>query len=831
MKIRVVRATRERADGATCHRRGIPFARLAQLALLCVAIGAARPTLALDNLTLQLKWRHQFQFAGYYVALEQGYYRDAGLDVRLLEAEPDTDPVAEVISGAAQFGIASSELLLSRQTEPVVALAPIYQHSPVELLARADRASNLHELVGQPIMLEAGSAEILALFLKEGVALDQLRIAPHSLGIDALVQNEVAAISAYSTTEPYLLRQAGLAYNEFSARAGGIDFYGDILFTSESELKSHPERTQAFLAASLQGWHYAMAHVDESIELIMAKYNSQGHSRAHYRFEAEESRRLMQPDLVAIGHINPGRWRHIADTYAALGMLPEAFPLDGFLYQANTPEVKPGLIAALVLAVAAALTLALLSWRVHSLNQRLHGEMARRERLNQELAESEALHRLLTENSGDVIWMLDLASQRFDYVSPSVERLRGFTAEEVIAQPMEDALTPESAQKVTALIGETIERLLAGDTEAVYVTTEVDQPHRDGRTVPTEVVTTYLLDPSGQPVKLLGITRDISQRKALESELRTRLAAIEAAADAIIITDTQGRLLFVNPAFTEQTGYDLESVKGRHTRLLNSGKHEKAFYAQLWQTVLAGRIWRGELINRRKNGEYYEEEMTISPVKNDQGTIEYFVAVKRDISGQRAMERALQAANQELQQNLDKISRLQETLAEQAIRDPLTGLYNRRYLDETLPREFARAEREGYPLAVAMVDVDFFKRINDTWGHPAGDKMLKMLAQCLREGVREGDIVCRYGGEEFLLLLPRIALEIAVERAERVRQDFATRALAWGEVHIQATLSLGLASFPDHAPTPNALIEQADAALYRAKRSGRNRTEMGTKSG
>ncbi|NEX16762.1 MAG: diguanylate cyclase [Halochromatium sp.] len=819
----VVCAARDRLDGATCQLRG---GLLVRLILFGVAICAALPALALDSVTLQLKWRHQFQFAGYYMALEKGYYRDAGLDVRLLEAGPHTDPVVEVMAGRAQFGISSSELLLSRQTDPVVALAPIYQHSPFELLVRADRASNLHELVGQPIMLEAGSAEILALFLKEGVEPDQLTIAPHSLGIDALLQNEVAALSAYSTTEPYLLRQAGLDYNAFSARAGGIDFYGDILFTSESELKSDPERTRAFLAASLKGWQYAMEHIDESIELIMANYNSQDRSRAHYRFEAEESRRLMRPDLIAIGHVNPGRWRHIAETYAALGMLPEDFPLDGFLYEAEPPRLDPGLLVALAFALAVALMLALLSWRVHGLNLRLRGEIDQRVVAHHKLAESEALHRLLTENSGDVIWMLDLASQRFDYVSPSVERLRGFTPEEVMAQPMQDALTPPSAEKVAALMRETIGRLLAGDTKAIYVTTEVDQPHRDGHIVPTEVVTTYLLDKAGQPVKLLGITRDISQRKALESELRTRVAAIEAAADAIVITDTQGRLLYVNPAFTRQTGFDRESVKGHDTRILNSGKQSRAFYAQLWQTVLAGRIWRGELINRRKNGELYEEEMAISPVKNEQGQIEYFVAVKRDISGQRAMERALQAANQELQQNLDKISRLQEILAEQAVRDPLTGLYNRRYLDETLAREFARTEREDSPLAVAMIDVDFFKRINDTWGHSAGDEILKRLAQCLQLGVREGDIVCRYGGEEFLLLLPRIALEIAFQRAERLRRDFADSALEWGEAQIQATLSIGLASFPDHAQTPQALIEQADAALYRAKRSGRNRTEV-----
>ncbi|WP_338114204.1 diguanylate cyclase [Thiorhodococcus mannitoliphagus] len=799
---------------------------LARLTLFCLAVCVALPALALDRVTLQLKWRHQFQFAGYYIALEKGYYRDAGLEVRFLEAGPHTDPVAEVISGRAQFGVGSSELLLSRQTHPVVALAPIFQHSPFELLVRADRASNLHELVGQPIMMETGSAEILALFEKEGVERDKLVINSHSLGVDALLNGQVAAMSAYSTTEPYLLRQAGLDYNEFSARAGGIDFYGDILFTTESELRSHPERTRAFLAASLEGWQYAMRHIDESIELIMAKYNSQERTRAHYRFEAEETQRLMQPDLVAIGHVNPGRWRHIADTYAALGMLPEHFSLDGFLYAIELPRFDRGLLAALTFAMAVALMLALLSWRVHGLNLRLRGEIAQRKASHHKLAESEALHRLLTENSGDVIWMLDLASQMFDYVSPSVQRLRGFTPEEVMAQPLENALTPQSAEKVAALMGETVERLLAGDTEAGYVTAEVDQPHRDGGIVPTEVVTTYLLDKAGQPVKILGVTRDISQRKALEAELRTRVAAIEAAADAIVITNIQGYLLYANPAFNLQTGYDPESVKGRHSRILNSGKHPREFYAHLWQTVLAGQIWRGELINRRKNGEFYEEEMTISPVKNDHGELQCFVAIKRDVSEQRAMERALQAANQELQENLEKIGRLQVILAEQAVRDSLTGLYNRRYLDETLPREFARAKHEGYSLTVAMLDVDFFKRINDTWGHPVGDEMLKALAKRLREGVREGDIVCRYGGEEFLLLLPHITQQLAFERAERLRLDFAESVLECVDTRIQATISIGLASYPDHAQAPDALIEQADAALYRAKRSGRNRTEI-----
>ncbi len=563
-----------------------------------------------------------------------------------------------------------------------------------------------------------------------------------------------------------------------------------------------------------------------AIDLILAKYNTQQRTREQYRFEAEESRHLMQPDLVAIGHVNPGRWRHIADTYASLGMLPEHFPLDGFLYESDRPRFDPRLLAALGTALMVALLLAMLSWRVESLNRRLRIEIEQREVAHRKLAESEALHRLLTENSGDVIWMLDLNTRRFEYVSPV-----GATVAGVHAGGGDGAADGVRPNPTIGLQGHGDHRRrdrasARGRLQASYAITEIEQPHKDGGIVKTEVVTSYLMDDAGRPAKLLGVTRDISQRKALEAELRTRVAAIEAAGDAILITDIQGYLLYANPVFTQQTGYSLETDKGMHVRRLNSGTHAPELYARLWRTVLDGQVWRGELVNRRKNGELYEEEMTISPVKNERGEIECFVAVQRDVSEKRTMERALQSANERLQENLEKIGRLQDELAEQAIRDPLTGLYNRRYLDETLPREFARARHEGYALVAAMVDVDHFKRINDSWGHPAGDVVLKALASLLREHFREGDIVCRYGGEEFLLLLPHISLDIGLERVELLRTQLADEPPRYGDIRIEARVSIGLASFPDHAQTPEALIEQADAALYRAKRAGRNRTEL-----
>jgi diguanylate cyclase (GGDEF)-like protein len=168
--------------------------------------------------------------------------------------------------------------------------------------------------------------------------------------------------------------------------------------------------------------------------------------------------------------------------------------------------------------------------------------------------------------------------------------------------------------------------------------------------------------------------------------------------------------------------------------------------------------------------------------------------------------------------------RLRETLHRQSIRDPLTGLFNRRYLEESLQREVARAERTARPLALLMLDVDHFKRFNDSYGHEAGDAVLRALGRLLRQSVREGDIACRFGGEEFVVLLPEATLETAQERAERIRDEARRiRIHREGRYLDPVSVSFGVAIYPDHGVSAETLLAAADAALYRAKSSGRDR--------
>ena len=376
----------------------------------------------LERVVLQLKWKHQFQFAGYYAALERGYYREAGLDVELVEAQPGIDPVEAVLDGHAQFGVGTSELVLLRaRGEPVVVLAVIFQHSPLVLIAGGSGAeTDLQGLHDRPLMIEPQSAELFAYFRNEGVAPERLRIVPHTFSVDDLVAGRVGAMTGYSTDEPFLLQSLGVPHTILSPRSGGIDFYGDNLFTTEEQIRAHPNRVRAFRAASLRGWEYALAHPEEIIELILRRHGARK-SREHLRFEAARTAQLMHPELIQVGHMNPGRWRHIADTYADFGMVPKGFPVEDMLHDPDPrPDPRPWYWA---LGIAAALALGALGWLLPLV------------RLNRRLRRGERQYRLLAEHAPFPVIISDAESGRLVFANRLAAELLAAPPETLFGRP------------------------------------------------------------------------------------------------------------------------------------------------------------------------------------------------------------------------------------------------------------------------------------------------------------------------------------------------------------------------------------------------------------
>jgi ABC-type nitrate/sulfonate/bicarbonate transport system substrate-binding protein len=292
------------------------------------------------KINLQLKWFHQFQFAGYYMALENGYFRDEGIDLVIKEGSPSTDVVSEVLSGNADFGIGTSDLLLDYvKGKEVVVVGVIYQHSPLVLVTRLEPSLNgLSELKGKKLSIEPHSADLLAMFKHEGVDTSTLKLEAHSGSIDGLKSGEVAAMSAYLTDELYELNLEHVPFLTFTPRSYGIDFYGDNFFTSAAFARKSPELVRGFNRAVSKGWSDAISNPGTAVNLILSKY-SKRKTREHLLFEARETISLMTR-LVKPGYMLEQRWRHIGEIYKKNGMISFLPDLSGFIFETQEYHLR-----------------------------------------------------------------------------------------------------------------------------------------------------------------------------------------------------------------------------------------------------------------------------------------------------------------------------------------------------------------------------------------------------------------------------------------------------------------------------------------------------------
>jgi diguanylate cyclase (GGDEF)-like protein/PAS domain S-box-containing protein len=505
--------------------------------------------------------------------------------------------------------------------------------------------------------------------------------------------------------------------------------------------------------------------------------------------------------------------------------------------------------------------------------------------------------------------------------------------------------------------------------------------------------------------------KEIEERERLEMELRKLTRAVEQSPASIVITSLNGNIEYVNPRFTQVTGYRFDEVVGKNPRILKTEQTAPGTHHQLWSALAAGKEWQGEFVNRKKDGSSYYEFANISPITDLNGIATHYLAVKeditkrkqaeadelkqhiladalrdtaealnstldyndvlgkilinvgrvvpidsaniallddqnilrsirfhgydlhqvseealgslsfavdsspifkrvletgepliipdthndpdwivtengawirsyavmpirikekvigvlnldsaklglytpehinnlrafanqvaiavenarlfdaaeREIAERKQTEAALQKANEQLRLRVKEVEQLQAELREQALHDPLTGLYNRRYLSETLTREIVRAKRDHDPLSVIISDIDYFKLINDTYGHQVGDRYLMEVASLMKSHARGSDIVCRYGGEEFLLVLPGTPLDAAAKRAEEIRQKCEELIHLHDGKDLTVTMSFGVATYPIHGKEAEEIVIKADKALYQSKRNGRNRVTV-----
>jgi diguanylate cyclase (GGDEF)-like protein/PAS domain S-box-containing protein len=334
-------------------------------------------------------------------------------------------------------------------------------------------------------------------------------------------------------------------------------------------------------------------------------------------------------------------------------------------------------------------------------------------------------------------------------------------------------------------------------------------PFVDGKDHLVEITKVKLFGKDGEVRGLIGLAADATERKQAEESMKLASLIYQSNSEAIMVTDERNHIVEVNPAFTAITGYTLEEVSGKTPRLLQSGKHDKEFYRQMWRAILAEGGWQGELWNRRKDGGLYAQWSNVSVIRHPDGGVHRFVAQFSDITEKKQKD---------------------EIIWRQANYDTLTGLPNRRLFRDRLEREIKKSHRTAQALALLFIDLDRFKEINDTMGHDRGDQLLVEVALRIGQCLRETDTIARLGGDEFTVILTGFDSRVHIERiAQNIINELA-RPFMLGDDAAYISASIGLTLYPDDATDMESLLKNADQAMYGAKSKGRNRFGYFTES-
>ncbi len=477
---------------------------------LCMPIQAA----AHHHLRVQLKWKHQFQFAGYYAAVAKGFYAQEGLDVDLLEGGPGIAPIDALLAGEVDYAVADSGVLISRSAgKPVVVLANIFQHSPQVIYTRAE-IDHLEQLRGKRVMMQHGylTIEVQAMLQRAGLQPGDYVRQEIGSATD-LIDGRTDAWPGYSTNEGFMFRQRGFAYHMFQPRNYGVDLYGDNLITTERELQQHPERAAAFRRATIRGWEYAIAHQAEVIRLIRKRYNSQHKSVAHLTFEAKEIAQLMFSSVVPVGYSNPKRWQHIATVFNNLGY-PIHVDWQQFLYHPQ-PTLSDRLWHYRY-EIGVTLLL-LLICLLYLYNLQLRRGIQRR---TAELANISSEYKNILDQMQDAYYRTDL-DQKVIWVSQACERHLGYCREELIGRPLGDIYYDQGAR-------ESLLNALVANHGAIEHF-EICLRHKDGSRVWAEANSQYYYDDDGNVAGVEGNVRNINERKRAEQESRELTEQLQQA--------------------------------------------------------------------------------------------------------------------------------------------------------------------------------------------------------------------------------------------------------------------------------------------------------------
>lgn len=747
-----------------------------------------------EKVVLQLKWLHQFQFAGYYMALEKGFYKDAGLDVTIKQRDLKKDNIQQVIDGEAQYGIADSVLFLYKaKHEPIIIVAPIFQHSPnVILTLKSSGLDSPYKLNNKDLTFYKNDADgfaILAMFKNLDV-IPHLSRTKSFTDYTSLIDHKTDAYTAYITNEPFYFKQAGIKINIIYPANYGVDLYGDMLFTSLSEATKHPQRVEKFKEATLKGWEYALKHKEETIQLIHKKYAIKK-SLEHLRYEADGIEQLITEKYIPLGTVDPGRIQYIISLYSKYNLIQNNIPIDEFIFDPTNTHDESKLVLT-----------------------------------NDE--KNYLKNKKIIKMCVDPDWMplegiengihTGLAADYVKILEKTVETPIQLVPTKSWSQSLEYG--KERKCDIFSLMAPTKERSNYFNFTRPYLK------------LPVFIVTNnnqfYIEDLQNYKDKKIGIVRGYAFKDILKERYPDINLQEVDNIDEGLQQVADGKLFaFVDTMAT--VGYLIQ--KKYVGQLKIAGKIEKA-----WALGIGCR--NDEPILRN----IFDKALNTISLKQQQDIYNKWIYVRYDNS--KDMRNFVKWAiivftvlgvvlifilyvNRRLNIEISSRKSAEKKLLQLSITDGLTQLYNRRYFDEVFAKYLNSAKRMDEFISFAILDVDNFKKYNDTYGHAKGDEALIMVAKILNGHMnRSDDYAFRLGGEEFGLLFKGKTLQDSLIWTEKIRKAVEELQIEHSDNanYCVVTVSIGIVTKKANSMENfEKLYKEADELMYLAKENGRNK--------
>jgi len=611
---------------------------------------------AMDKVSLQLLWKHQFEFAGFYIAKEKGYYKDVGLDVEIKEYDFGMDIVHDVLSGKNEFAIGRSSLVLDKlKGKDISLLFALYQSSPYVLLSKKrDDLKTINDFKNKKIMLSDNLESIAAIFAMmkiKNIKSNDYKELPHSFNIDDIVNDKVDLMTTYLSNEPYHLMEKEIEFTIFNPKDYGFNFYADLVFTSQKYLETNQENTNKFIQASKKGWTYAFENINETIDLVYKHYNTQNKSKESLKYEAVILKELAYQQNVEFGNIDELRVKEIANLYKLLGMSIESNDkLHSVIYKEHTfLEFVKSIFTFQFLLIITSIILIIIFLSIYK-----HYILRKQNTLLQEskkLAEiAEKKYRNLYELSEDP--MLIMIDGEFVHANNSALNILQYTSIDELQKVKFETLSPEfqdnhipSSFKVNEMV-----QIAMGKG---YHRFEWTHKKKNGDLFPVEISLTKI--PYNDTTALFCIWRDITEKKQAEQtllNLKNKFETIfKTSIDGIAILDLETNFLEFNDAYLDLTGYTRDELLKKSCIGMSRPEDQPKAKQALEEVMKKGFIKNFEKSCVKKDGSLITINMSISfmPDKNR------IIVTSKDITEQKQKDKKLR---EKLQKFIDTQSSL-----------------------------------------------------------------------------------------------------------------------------------------------------------------------------